>query len=317
MHKVFDGAGAWYRGNLHSHTTNSDGELTPEEAARAYREAGYAFLCLTDHNLYTDYSEELSTEDFLVLPGTELSAILFDKEYHCWKQHHMNGIAFRKGENSFHHMEGIPAILRFDSWDGAEILRQMSENLRSHGCYVTYNHPVWSRVEAHEFQFGGFYDALEIFNYNTVNESGTGACVPSWDEMLRKGIPMPAVASDDNHNGSFPDNFGGYVMVWATELTPEALEDAMRQGSYYASSGPRIEQIEIDGEEIRVTCGPVERINFIAGGEVGTGTTILSKDGEPLTGGAYHYRKTDTYVRVECVDFTGKTAWSNPIFLHK
>ncbi len=50
----------------------------------------------------------------------------------------------------------------------------------------------------------------EIYNYNTVNESGTGFNTTYWDEMLRKGMHVNADAADDNHNGNFPDNFGGY-----------------------------------------------------------------------------------------------------------
>lgn len=39
----------WYKGNLHTHTTNSDGRLAPEVVINLYKEAGYDFLALTDH----------------------------------------------------------------------------------------------------------------------------------------------------------------------------------------------------------------------------------------------------------------------------
>ena len=39
----------WYRGNLHTHTTLSDGVLTPEEVKAKYREMGYDFIALCDH----------------------------------------------------------------------------------------------------------------------------------------------------------------------------------------------------------------------------------------------------------------------------
>ena len=38
-----------YKANLHSHSTLSDGCLTPEEMAAAYREQGYSILAITDH----------------------------------------------------------------------------------------------------------------------------------------------------------------------------------------------------------------------------------------------------------------------------
>ena len=39
----------WYKGNLHMHTTRSDGKVTPEEAKKIYYQAGYDFIALTDH----------------------------------------------------------------------------------------------------------------------------------------------------------------------------------------------------------------------------------------------------------------------------
>lgn len=43
----------WYKGNTHAHTTNSDGDSTPDEVTRWYREQGYNFLVLSDHNFLT------------------------------------------------------------------------------------------------------------------------------------------------------------------------------------------------------------------------------------------------------------------------
>ena len=43
----------WFKGNTHTHTLNSDGDSTPDEVVRWYREHGYHFLVLTDHNYLT------------------------------------------------------------------------------------------------------------------------------------------------------------------------------------------------------------------------------------------------------------------------
>ena len=58
----FSDRGNWYRGNLHSHTTVSDGVLTPEESVKAFREQGYSFLCISDHNTYTDFRKKFNDE---------------------------------------------------------------------------------------------------------------------------------------------------------------------------------------------------------------------------------------------------------------
>ena len=82
----------WYKGNLHTHTTDSDGECPPEEVVRRYRERGYDFIAITDHHLYSDYHEQYGGEDFLILPAVEAAASYIDDGGVFRKVHHMNGI---------------------------------------------------------------------------------------------------------------------------------------------------------------------------------------------------------------------------------
>lgn len=58
----------WYKGNLHTHTTNSDGAYTPEETIALYKSKDYDFLALTDHWFHGEGRQE---ENFLLLNGTE------------------------------------------------------------------------------------------------------------------------------------------------------------------------------------------------------------------------------------------------------
>ena len=56
-------------------------------------------------------------------------------------------------------------------------------------------------------------------------------------------------------------------------------------------------------------------MNIIAGGYVGAGTTIMAPKGEKITEASMRLSGTETYIRVECVDEYGRTAWSNPYYL--
>ncbi|MCC6792855.1 MAG: hypothetical protein IT336_14285, partial [Thermomicrobiales bacterium] len=47
----FDKPGRFWKGNLHTHSTRSDGKLTPAEVIAAYQARGYDFLALADHFL--------------------------------------------------------------------------------------------------------------------------------------------------------------------------------------------------------------------------------------------------------------------------
>src|SRR5690349_2121562 len=79
-------AGRWFKGNTHTHTLNSDGDSTPDDVARWYREHGYQFLVLTDHNFLTsvDGLNALhgADEKFLLVRGEEVTGRFGDKPLH-------------------------------------------------------------------------------------------------------------------------------------------------------------------------------------------------------------------------------------------
>ena len=64
----FSSEGKWYKGNLHCHTDQSDGVLSPAAVSELYRKNGYQFLCISDHERFADYTKELNKEDFILLP---------------------------------------------------------------------------------------------------------------------------------------------------------------------------------------------------------------------------------------------------------
>ena len=311
-----------YRGNLHSHTTNSDGLLTPAESVAAFRAHGYDFLCLSEHDLYTDYSAELGSEDFLILPGLEASAYLYADESEATrlKCHHLHGILgtdemVAAAQERFAPGERLEPIRCHGSWDGAAVAERLASELARRGCAVTYNHPIWSRVEPDEFCGADGFFAVEIYNYDTVNESGTGYDVTYWDLMLRRGRRVWGFASDDNHNeGLFDDAFGGWVVACAPALTRDAVVRALMAGDFYSSSGPEVRSWGVSEGVAWVECSPCERVNFVAGGPVGAGATMIAPEGELLERAELPLRGDETYLRVECVDGRGRTAWTNPVF---
>ena len=91
----FKNNGNWYKGNLHSHTTVSDGKMTPEQSVEVYKEHGYNFLALSEHDIYTDYRKQYNTDNFIMIPAIEASAILYQEEGSSKRLeiHHLHGIA--------------------------------------------------------------------------------------------------------------------------------------------------------------------------------------------------------------------------------
>ena len=84
----------WFKGNLHTHTLNSDGDSAPEEVVRWYREHGYDFLVLTDHNFLTGVDGlnalQGAAGKFLVVRGEEVTSAVGSKPIH------VNGFDMRR-----------------------------------------------------------------------------------------------------------------------------------------------------------------------------------------------------------------------------
>jgi len=66
---------AWYRGNLHTHTINSDGDSPPYDVLAWYKRNGYQFLALTDHNTFTDPAlfDTNPNDNFLLIGAEEVT----------------------------------------------------------------------------------------------------------------------------------------------------------------------------------------------------------------------------------------------------
>ena len=77
METPFTKPGRFYKGNLHTHSTRSDGRRSPAEVCRFYADAGYDFISLTDHFIERyDWpivdTREYDTDRFVTIPGAEL-----------------------------------------------------------------------------------------------------------------------------------------------------------------------------------------------------------------------------------------------------
>ena len=100
----------------------------------------------------------------------------------------------------------------------------------------------------------------------------------------------------------------------APALTRDALVRSLLAGTFYSSSGPDIIGWGVRDGRVWVDCSPCERVSLIAGGPVNAGATVIAPEGDPLTHAEFTLSGHETYVRLECTDERGRTAWSNPVF---
>ena len=291
----FPDDGIWLKGNIHSHSTESDGMFTPKELADLYASHGYSFLSLTDHNVYVSH-DDLS-EEIILLTGLE-----HDIEYGPDKCTHIVGIASISKDCT----DYLCKKYAKEELDDQRLVDMMRED----GQFVSLAHPVWSRMESEEILGLDRFHAIEVFNNGTEHLCHGGNAEIWWDMLLRHGKKVYATAVDDVHGAE--DLFGGWICVKVLHRSRRAILDALFNGMYYSSNGPEIYDIGVDGKQVYVSCSECREIHFVTYSP--RGKSFFAESGASLTETTHTMVGTEAYVRVVCVDHEGKSAWSNPIF---
>ena len=274
--------------------------LSPEQQAADYRAQGYDFLALTDHNIMKTHVQ-FNSDDFLMIPGWER-----DIPYGTTKCLHVVGLfpSDTPDDSVITRPRGNPDVMS---------QQQLIDQMRSENVFVEIAHPIWSRMEPEELRALQGFNAIEIFNTGTERLCHAGHAEVYWDMLLREGRHVTGIACDDTHGKTAKsDRFFGWVMVRAEALTREAILRALCAGDFYASQGPAFSDCYVEDDHLHIECTPCEEIHIITYPPRGKAVYALDK---PLTELDYPLKGAETYVRVECIDHEGRTAWSNPIWM--
>lgn len=299
----FPNEGTWKKGNIHSHTTRTDGLCPPARQIRDYCEQGYDFLAITDHNVID--SHQLAGETGIcMIPGWERDIRHCTDNTRCI---HVVGLIPAVAEETPAREERRYECLEIPD-------QQLLDEMRQEGQFVVLAHPCWSRMAPSEvLELTGFH-AIEVFNTGCERLMHAGRGDLYWDLLLQRGRKVWGVACDDTHGKTAKsDRFGGWVCVKAKACTAEALIAAMETGDFYASQGPVIEDwgMEDDGK-IYFKCSPCREIHVTT--YPTRGYACYAPEGETLTELSYTLKGGEQYIRIECIDAQGNTAWTNPYF---
>jgi len=287
----FNMHGSWFKGNLHTHTINSDGLLTPIQIAFLYKANGYDFLSITDHGKLTNIDEvSESLENLIIFPGEEIAI------------GNLHLVAFN-----------IKEEIKTKSNPQKTI-----DEVSGQGGEIIIAHPYWSALTLKDLLEINGYLGIEIYNATCDVSVAKGYSTVYWDNMLYRGIYTYGFAVDDAH-GSLnlqrpSDTCKGWIMVKAERLSVKSIMESLKRGLFYSSTGPEIHDLQIRGEEIHVETSPVQAINFIA--RNGLGRRFFASD-KPINKATYGMRGNEGYIRVEAEDYKGRTAWTNPIIIRK
>ncbi|MCQ2815238.1 MAG: hypothetical protein MJ227_02990 [Bacilli bacterium] len=332
----------WHKANLHCHTTNSDGNLTPLEMKKLYQEHGYSIVAFTDHELLFD-SSYLTDENFVAITASEYSiSDLKNPAYRTYVARDENGNVhwrdiktihlnlFSKDPHStfhiatsyenltdYHTKKYSPNKIEVDGYHRVftkESIQEVIDRANKAGFLVQFNHPNWSLNTREDYiDLKGLW-SLEILNYGTELETGAEYCINIYDDMLRSGQKLFCSMGDDNHNRdkTAVDSFGGFNYVGVDNLTYDEVMHSLEVGNFYCSNGPKIKSLYIDTKDgkIYVKCSKAVNIIFVS-----YNRGFRNYSGENLTTADFKIFGKEEYFRITVKDKYGKVAHTHAYYL--
>ena len=295
------------KGNIHTHTSWSDGDSLPDVVYRWYRDHGYNFLAVTDHNTRTDPIQFKSIERkgaFVLIPGEEVTMM------GAGRQVHVNALC-TKGTIAGHHTERQ-----------GESLAWAVQKIHAQGGVALVNHPNFDwALTATDVAAARGAQLLEIASghpwVHTEGDATHQSHEAIWDAMLTQGLTFAGAAVDDAHRfqGSRrdPEHLAlpgrAWIQVFADAPSRDQICAALAKGSLYSSTGVVIKRITVKDDTYAVALGRADvNVEFI-----GKNGEIL-QTGKPGDDGTATYRLvgTEVYVRARITSPDGKRAWTQP-----
>jgi PHP domain-containing protein len=248
----------WFAGALHLHTNHSDGTIGPNAVAAAAREAGVAFIAITDHNNTTHRLEPIESHAPLRIVGEEITT----------PAGHANVWGLRPGA-------WIDFRISPNDPGAAGIVNGFVEAAHRDGALFSINHPdgdcggcAWEQV------IPTGLDAIEIWNRAAGPQE---RAVALWDRLLQSGRHVTAVGASDWHRA--PDRLdGASVRVLANALTERDVLDAIRGGRVVvirsAADEPPVLDARCRSQRAAIgdtlTCGPEDLVTIDVAPETAT-----------------------------------------------
>jgi len=294
------------KGNVHTHTTLSDGGSSPEHTIAWYRSHGYQFLALTDHNKLSRPAHYASLQDpgFVLISGEEIT---------------MTG----KGRQV--HVNALCTKTRIPGGNFASAAAALSNGIsavRHQGGVALVNHPNFDwGLSPTDVSDARDASLLEIASGHPYVRTAGDADHPShealWDIALGAGADFMGVGVDDEHHidvSSDPPATPGraWISTFGDLTDGTAICSALAQGQLYSSTGIELRRIAVREREYEVE--PVQArasVVFIGSGgrELARHTTL--SDGPAI----YVLRGDEGYVRARVELPDGKRAWTPAVRL--
>lgn len=242
------------RGDFHSHTYRSDGKRDPAALAGYFRENGYDFFALTDHNRFYPGGEidevyEGVDTGFFRVPGEEVhtpGSIVHI--IHVGGKTSVANIYIHERDRYERElvecMARVPESVPEKYRDKYARAMWATESIHNAGGLAIFAHPYWKPRDmrynicdelASIFLKSGMFDGYELIGGQ--KQTGNNRSVMLWAECRTEGLRIPVVGSSDVHGLKKADSFPHYFTVcFARDKSAESVIDAVRNGMSVAVS---------------------------------------------------------------------------------
>ncbi|MBR2908178.1 MAG: hypothetical protein IKC26_09095 [Clostridia bacterium] len=238
-----------YRGEVHSHTMESDGWGTPEYAMTFARDVGKAdYFAVTEHSHYLcdeAYERQKQVADHFDEPGS--FAALYGWE-----------MTWNTSNGFWGHMNVIGADdILHDTWGIG--MPKLFEYLEHHPEAVAmFNHPspTWGNFD----EFG--HQTPEALKSVALSEINAGSRDSEYALVLSKGWHATPVYNGDNHGGNWTNRPSSGVVL-APALTRENIMEAFRLRRTYTTSDKTMKlKFKINGQWLGSTLKDPEMLDI-------------------------------------------------------
>jgi len=234
--------GEWYKGDLHCHSTHSDGDSSVREVIASAESKGLDYFVITDH----DGSMDGSPTQW------------YDPDYHSDQMVMLYGVEWTTGLGHGNVWASAP----FDYGDlwlahRAQDAQMAIDAAHTQNALFSINHPSTFLGRPWEYEAYEGIDSIEIWNsmYLLPNFSFVATRV-FWDDHLLSGQRIPGVGGSDTHQlAGFESNFLRHAepttWVYAEERTAEAILAGIRAGRVSVSDEPHSPRIDFTADTDR------------------------------------------------------------------
>lgn len=288
-----------YVGQLHSHYVPDikipGQKVGPKDTVSKYKEAGYDFIALTEHN------------QLISNPGVDGITFIENSEEDTqgWGGNHILGIGIKEPIN-----EKLDEQSRVDT-------------IKGQNGFVSLAHPnssfySWSTSDLF---FVNKFDALEIYN-SGIDKAGkyleiikdlspmdNAFATDKWDQLLSKRKKVFATAGDD-YTPNNPGFNNASVVVLARDNSQTEILDNLKNGNFYVIQGTDSPRIEIEvTDKISISSSKSSTFRFI-----GKGGQVLREE-ENVSASSYSPQGKEIYVRAEIIDDEHNITWTQPFLI--